>query len=181
LILARYTIDKHKISEANKQEFMVMNNRGATIALWVLVALMAGTLIFGVTSIALAHSGQPFPWANAGGPCINGNNRCAGNGMMGGRGMMGSFSTPQGTPVTTNNVTIKDSFSPAIIQVHVGTSVTWTNNDDETHTVTFLHMLGGSGSLAPSGTFSYTFTTAGIYDYFCAYHHNMVGRVIVNS
>jgi plastocyanin len=72
------------------------------------------------------------------------------------------------------------SFNPSILTVKVGTTVTWTNKDPDTHDVTsdprglFSQQLPGSG-----GTFSYTFTTAGTYNYVCTLHTGMSGSIVV--
>lgn len=82
-----------------------------------------------------------------------------------------------------------DAFSPNPININVGDTVTWTNDDSQPHTVT----SGSSGTpdgkfdsspnfkplLVPKQTFSHTFTQAGDYPYFCALHPNMVGTVKV--
>jgi plastocyanin len=66
------------------------------------------------------------------------------------------------------------------IEVAVGTTVTWTNNDSAPHTVT---QSGGggfqSGAINQGGTFSFTFDTAGTFDYFCEFHPNMTGTITV--
>jgi plastocyanin len=94
---------------------------------------------------------------------------------------------------TTTNVSIvpgasnltTNAFSPNPIQVSVGTSVTWTNNDAEPHTVNAGENATPSGQfdsyIPPTRTFEYTFTEAGEYPYFCILHPNMIGKVIVNK
>jgi plastocyanin len=76
-----------------------------------------------------------------------------------------------------------DAFSPNPIQVAVGTTVTWTNNDAEPHTVNAGENATPSGLfdsyIPPARTFEYTFTEAGEYPYFCILHPNMVGTVVV--
>jgi plastocyanin len=82
------------------------------------------------------------------------------------------------------------AFSPNPIQVSVGNTVTWTNNDSQPHTVTsgsngqpdnkFNSSPNFSPLLNPGQTFSFTFTQAGDYPYFCMLHPNMVGTVTVS-
>ncbi|MGB9069250.1 MAG: cupredoxin family copper-binding protein [Candidatus Acidiferrales bacterium] len=70
------------------------------------------------------------------------------------------------------------SFLPKEITVPKGTKVTWVNHDDVPHTV----VSGGafrSQALDTDDTFSFIFTEAGSYSYFCSVHPMMVGRVIV--
>ncbi|MEA2528302.1 MAG: hypothetical protein QOF73_5529 [Thermomicrobiales bacterium] len=77
-------------------------------------------------------------------------------------------------------VDIKDFvFNPASVEVAVGTTVTWTNSDSAPHTAS---QEGGgfqSNRLDQAATYSFTFDTAGTYEYFCEYHPNMHGTVIV--
>ncbi len=94
---------------------------------------------------------------------------------------------------TTNSVSIvpgsstltTDAFQPNPIQVSVGSTVTWTNNDAQPHTATSGQNATPDGRfdssiLAPSATFDHTFTEAGEYPYFCLLHPNMVGTVSVS-
>jgi plastocyanin len=84
-----------------------------------------------------------------------------------------------------------DAYSPNPIQVSVGTTVTWTNNDSQPHTVTsgsngqpdnkFNSSPNFTPLLNPGQTFSFTFTEEGEYPYFCLLHPNMVGTVNVSS
>jgi plastocyanin len=75
------------------------------------------------------------------------------------------------------------AFSPASITVPVGTKVTWINDDTAAHTATTTSgpKSFDSGSLAKGKSFSYTFTTAGTYSYYCAYHPDMKGTVKVTG
>lgn len=89
--------------------------------------------------------------------------------------------TPNST--TTSTVTIKNfGFGPAAIAISKGTTVTWTNDDSVTHTVTADSGTGpNSGDITPGGSYSYTFTTAGIYHYHCTIHTEMTGVVTVTN
>lgn len=69
-------------------------------------------------------------------------------------------------------------FGPQTITVAVGTTVTWTNVDEEPHTVTAAGVFTSRG-LDNAETFSYRFTRAGQYTYFCALHPRMTGTVVV--
>lgn len=93
-----------------------------------------------------------------------------------------STSTNQ-KPVSTEKVSIANfAFSPATITVKAGTTVTWTNNDTVTHTVTADSGSGpDSGNLAPGKIYTFTFKTAGTYKYHCAIHASMTGTVIVTK
>ena len=71
------------------------------------------------------------------------------------------------------------SFSPAILNIEAGTTVTWTNHDDIPHTVVDTDHKIKSKALDTDDTFSYTFTEPGTYEFFCGLHPKMVGKVIV--
>jgi plastocyanin len=85
----------------------------------------------------------------------------------------------------TVNVDIKlFTFKPSLLEVLVGTTVVWTNGDAIEHSVTHgtPEKLGGafdSGFFAKGQTFSFTFTEAGEYPYFCKRHNSMRGIIKV--
>lgn len=83
-----------------------------------------------------------------------------------------------------------DAFAPNPINAQVGDTVTWTNKDTTIHTVTsgngtpdgkFDSSNGGQSYMAGGQTFSYTFTEAGDYPYYCTLHPLMVGTVVVSG
>ena len=69
-------------------------------------------------------------------------------------------------------------FEPAQLTVKVGQTVTWTNRDDIPHTVVCAGKFR-SKTMDTDGTFSFTFTAAGEYKYFCSLHPHMTGVVKV--
>ena len=81
----------------------------------------------------------------------------------------------------SNAVTIQNfAFNPATIEVAVGTTVTWTNADSATHTVTADDSSFDSNNLASGATFTQTFSTAGTFTYHCKIHPSMKGTVTVS-
>ncbi|MBI3502505.1 MAG: cupredoxin domain-containing protein [Bacteroidetes bacterium] len=62
-----------------------------------------------------------------------------------------------------------------------GTTIVWTNQDYATHTVTSNTGLFNSGDMTNGKTFSYKFSDAGTYAYYCKYHQamGMTGTVVV--
>ena len=70
-------------------------------------------------------------------------------------------------------------FGPTAITVPVGTTVTWINRDDIPHTVVSTEKAFKSKVLDTDEKFSYTFTKAGEYPYFCSIHPKMTGKVVV--
>jgi amicyanin len=71
------------------------------------------------------------------------------------------------------------TFIPSEITVTPGTTVTWVNNEAMPHTVVDSNKGFRSKTLIKDAMFSFTFTTAGDYDYQCSIHPNMKGKVIV--
>jgi plastocyanin len=70
------------------------------------------------------------------------------------------------------------SFSPAQLTVKTGTTVTWKNQDDIPHTVVSAGKFK-SKALDTDDSYSFTFTTAGDYTYFCSLHPHMTGTIKV--
>jgi plastocyanin len=71
------------------------------------------------------------------------------------------------------------SFGPGALTVAVGTTVTWTNHDDIPHTVVSTDGVFKSKVLDTDEKYSYTFTKAGTFPYFCSIHPKMTGKVVV--
>ena len=69
-------------------------------------------------------------------------------------------------------------FEPAELTVKVGTTVTWTNRDDIPHLIVSAGKFR-SKTLDTDDKFSYTFTAAGDYKYFCSLHPHMTGLIKV--
>jgi plastocyanin len=88
-------------------------------------------------------------------------------------------------PVATDQVKLPPSylFSPAAITVKAGTTVTWTNSDNFTHSVRIPAENGKIiGVMHPGQRVTYTFSTPGTYHYDCSFHPtNMKGTVVVTS
>jgi plastocyanin len=81
-------------------------------------------------------------------------------------------------PPPANSVNIQNmAFSPATLSVAAGTTVTWTNNDAMTHTVTADNSSFDSGNLAQGATFTHKFTAAGTISYHCKIHPGMTASV----
>jgi plastocyanin len=81
------------------------------------------------------------------------------------------------TAVKIDNFT----FTPQRVTVKAGTTVTWTNQDDIPHTVTSATKAFRSKALDTDDKFSFTFTTAGVYEYFCSLHPHMTGTIVVEG
>jgi plastocyanin len=86
-------------------------------------------------------------------------------------------------PVATNQVDLPRSyrFAPEDITVPTGTEVTWTNNDNFTHSVRLLDS-GEVQMMKPGESVSHTFTTPGLFRYDCSLHpKDMHGSVLVGG
>jgi plastocyanin len=80
----------------------------------------------------------------------------------------------------TSVVTIDNfTFSPEELTVATGTTVKWVNHDDIPHLVVEKDKAFRSKALDTDDSFSYTFASAGTFEYFCALHPHMVGKVTV--
>jgi plastocyanin len=95
-------------------------------------------------------------------------------------GKNSGYTSPMSNTFAANSVSIVNmSFSPASLTVTAGTSVTWTNNDGMTHTVTADDDSFDSGNITMGTKYSRLFSTAGTYTYHCTIHPTMKGTIIV--
>jgi len=91
-------------------------------------------------------------------------------------------STGPEPPSSGNAVAIMNfAFVPPSLSVPSGTTVTWTNQDDVTHTVTADDGKSFDGSLNPGQTFQFTAVTPGTYTYFCRLHPFMKATLTVTT
>lgn len=97
---------------------------------------------------------------------------------------------PSGVPAATSagsssqvvEVSIKNfAFNPDPLNIKVGTTVKWTNEDSVVHNVISDSQVFTSSELSQGDTFSFTFTTAGTFTYSCSHHPNMKGTIIVTQ
>ena len=82
---------------------------------------------------------------------------------------------PAATEVKIDNF----SFTPPDLKVPVGATVIWTNHDDIPHTVVSTDKVFKSKVMDSDEKYSFTFSTAGTFTYFCSIHPKMTGKVIV--
>lgn len=91
-----------------------------------------------------------------------------------------SASKPVSVPKTWAITIMNFAFSPDMLTIKVGDSVTWTNQDSVTHQI-----ISDSGAelssdpLAKNTEYSRTFNVAGTYTYHCAIHPSMKGTIVV--
>ena len=85
-------------------------------------------------------------------------------------------------PAKTQSVSIKMfAFTPRVLTVTPGTTVTWINADEDPHTVVANAKVFHSAALDTDDKYSFTFTKPGEYAYFCSLHPHMTGMVIVKA
>ena len=81
----------------------------------------------------------------------------------------------QSAEVKVDNFT----FGPQTLTVAVNTTVTWVNRDDIPHVIVSNDGVFKSKALDTDEKYSFTFTKAGTYAYFCGIHPKMTGKVVV--
>jgi plastocyanin len=144
------------------------------------VALLAATLLLATAC------GPGEIDADAGGTVIDGDHEPSASttstaGMPGMPGMPTGTPQADGAPVATDRIAISNfAYGPTTATVKVGTTVTWTNQDTDPHTVTSQN--GGplaSPTLQKGDTYRFTFTAPGRFEYLCTIHPFMVAAVVV--
>jgi amicyanin len=87
----------------------------------------------------------------------------------------GAIAAQEENVVTIDNFT----FTAPELTVAVGTTVKWVNHDDIPHSVVDKNKAFRSKALDTDDSYSFTFASAGTFDYFCGLHPHMVGKIIV--
>jgi plastocyanin len=164
------------LSKKNNKKKVVL----ATLALMLLSFSMASWMAISTPNYASAQgvTGQ------SGGNATNATNMTgAGNAT---NATSGVGNATNSVSIVPGSSTLTDTaYQPNPVQVSVGSTVTWTNDDAQPHTATSGQNATpdgrfDSGIMAPQATFEHTFTEAGEFPYFCLLHPNMVGTVSVS-
>src|SRR5215212_2398064 len=81
------------------------------------------------------------------------------------------------------------AYLPSLVRIEVGSTVVWTNDDNNLHTVTSgtpntanvgeAFDSGLTALITPAKTYSHKFTNTGEFTYFCRVHPTMVGKIVV--
>jgi plastocyanin len=158
-----------------------VSRRTQRVAVAVSTACAATALLLASCAAADQPVSQPSPTFST--------DVSASPGMQGMGSMPGMPMTPSATeggssapaaPAGPNEVNIDNfAFAPATLTVKAGTTVTWTNKDEDPHTVVDNGGAFRSQALGSGGTYSFTFPTAGSFDYICSVHPFMHGSVVV--
>lgn len=162
------------------------NNKAvlATLALMLLSLSVASSIAISTPNYASAQGVTGEGSGNATNATMMGAGNATNATTTGASGGGGNTTTSVSIVPGSSSLTT-DAFSPNPIQVSVGTTVTWTNDDAQPHTVNSGENATPSGLfdspiMPPAGTFEYTFTEPGEVPYFCMLHPNMVGTVSVS-
>jgi len=87
----------------------------------------------------------------------------------------GTVAAAEANVVTIDNFT----FTPPELTVAVGTTVKWVNHDDIPHNIIEKNKAFRSKALDTDDSYTFTFASAGTFDYFCGLHPHMTAKVIV--
>jgi plastocyanin len=121
-------------------------------------------------------------------PAMSGSNASMSgtNSSMSPVGTAGTNATSVSIVKGASNPSTQEPYNPSPLNVAVGRTVLWTNNDNAAHTVTEGNPSGNtpsngfdSGILSPGQTFKHAFDKPGKVGYYCTLHPFMLGRVIV--
>ena len=98
--------------------------------------------------------------------------------------MMGLFTVcgplAAADPADPTKILVRDfMFSPTPLTIKAGSTVTWTNMDDEPHTAVSDTGLFKSGGMDTNDSFSFKFDKPGTYHYTCTIHPRMTGTIVV--
>ena len=176
------------------------NNKAvlATMALMLLSLSVASSIAISAPHYASAQgvTGQVGGYATnatmmGGGNATNATMTSTGNATNATTTGASDGNTTTSVSIVSGSSSLTDTaYQPNPVQVSVGATVTWTNDDAQPHTVTsgsngqpdnkFNSSPNFSPLVNPGQTFSFTFTQAGDYPYFCMLHPNMVGTVSVS-
>jgi plastocyanin len=163
-------------------EVPVVSRRTQRVAVAVSTALTATALLLAACAATDQPVSQPSPTFSSDVASTPG---MQGMGSM--PGMSGMPMTPSvahgpapAAPAGPNEVNVDGfAFAPATLTVKAGTTVTWTNKDEDPPTVVDNGGAYRSQALGSGGTYSFTFPTAGTFDYVCSIHPFMHGTVVV--
>jgi plastocyanin len=90
-----------------------------------------------------------------------------------------SVTAAQEKPATIQVSIDNFSFGPMELTIPAGTEVTWINRDDVPHVIMSVDHKFKSRALDIDDKYSFTFQDPGTYEYFCAVHPKMTGKIIV--
>jgi plastocyanin len=138
-----------------------------------MLTIVAIVALVAVTVLVAGCSGGGTGYTAPTGGTTSGGGSAATTPAGGGTG--GSGTAAAGDAVTISGF----AFNPTTLDVKVGSTVTWTNQDSVSHTVTADDGSFKSDPLPNGATFKHTFTKAGNVNYHCAIHTYMTATITV--
>ena len=158
-----------------------MFRRTQRVAVAASVPLTAATLLLAACTATDQAAHQPTPTFSSDVASTPGMPGMGGMPMTP-SGSAGSTPTAAAAPAGPNEVNIDGfAFAPATLTVKAGTTVTGTTKDEEPHTEVDGGGAFRSQALGAGATYSFTFPTAGMFDYVCSIHPFMHGTVVVTA
>jgi plastocyanin len=97
--------------------------------------------------------------------------------------LLAPFAAAAGPAAAAETVVKIDNFTfvPQRVTVKAGETITWVNQDDIPHAIAATGKEFRSKVLDTDDKFSFTFTTAGTFEYFCSLHPHMTGTIVVEA
>ncbi|MFI5265305.1 MAG: cupredoxin family copper-binding protein [Candidatus Levyibacteriota bacterium] len=130
---------------------------------WVLIYVVIGLIVYGLIYYFVFAKKGGYSYTSPQAPSVN-----------------QQTSPSSSVPAAKNSVQISNfSFSPAILTVKVGDTVTWTNQDSAGHSATADDKSFDTGIMDQGKSGTVTFNKAGTYAYHCSIHPSMHGTIIV--
>lgn len=84
-------------------------------------------------------------------------------------------------PAGDNTISIEGFAFSGVSEIAAGTTVTITNNDGASHTLSADDGSFDAGTIGPGESIEFTFTTAGEFTYHCNIHPSMTGKIVVTG
>src|SRR3989338_2797499 len=151
-------------------------------SLIITIVVVAVLVVIGIIAgIALtAKGGNENNQGSSGIQVIDNGSQQTGSAGSGEETSSGNFGAGETNPQTYTTEISNFAFSPSEIRIKAGDTIVRTNKDSARHTVTSDSGSElGSSLLGQGETYSYTFSTPGIFNYHCAPHPYMKGKIIV--
>jgi plastocyanin len=158
-----------------------LGNRSADLLMKMIPAIVTTETLQNGQKSTMSGSNASMSGSNA---SMSGSN--ASMSPAGTAGTVGTNATSVSIVKGASNPSTQKPYNPSPVNVAVGTTVSWINNDSTAHTVTEGNPSGNtplngfdSGILSPGQTFKHAFDKPGTVDYYCTLHPFMLGQVIV--
>jgi plastocyanin len=95
--------------------------------------------------------------------------------------LLALLTLPAALPASPSVEIKDDAYIPSTLTIAAGQTVTFTNDDDDAHTVTAVGGSFDSKGLDTDAVWRHTFSKPGTYAYFCELHPFMKGTIVVKA